>query len=56
MASKGTGRSPSLIRSPQWRGGGAVFDQLHVRIQTPQKFPRLQLKSVYSAKAAEDKF
>ena len=46
------------IRSPQWRGGGVVFGPTprSYGYKLPQKVRRLALKSVYSAKVAEDKF
>lgn len=59
MASKGTGRArQGSIRSPQWRGGGVVFGPTprSYGYKLPQKVRRLALKSVYSAKVAEDKF
>ncbi|HEQ2343159.1 TPA: 50S ribosomal protein L4 [Streptococcus pyogenes] len=55
---KGTGRArQGSIRSPQWRGGG-VFGPTprSYGYKLPQKVRRLALKSVYSAKVAEDKF
>lgn len=56
---KGTGRArQGSIRSPQWRGGGIVFGPTprSYGYKLPQKVRRLALKSVYSAKVAEDKF
>lgn len=56
---KGTGRArQGSIRSPQWRGGGVVFGPTprSYGYKLPQKVRRLALKSVYSAKVAEDKF
>lgn len=59
---KGTGRARQArqgsIRSPQWRGGGVVFGPTprSYGYKLPQKVRRLALKSVYSAKVAEDKF
>ncbi|HEQ4322733.1 TPA: 50S ribosomal protein L4 [Streptococcus pyogenes] len=57
---KGTGRArQGSIRSPQWRGGGGVVFGPTPRsygYKLPQKVRRLALKSVYSAKVAEDKF
>lgn len=58
---KGTGRARARqgsIRSPQWRGGGVVFGPTprSYGYKLPQKVRRLALKSVYSAKVAEDKF
>ena len=56
---KGTGRArQGSIRSPQWRGGGVVFGPTprSYGYKLPQKIRRLALKSVYSAKVAEDKF
>ncbi|HGD9448877.1 TPA: 50S ribosomal protein L4 [Streptococcus agalactiae] len=55
---KGTGRArQGSIRSPQWRGG-VVFGPTprSYGYKLPQKVRRLALKSVYSAKVAEDKF
>ena len=55
----GTGRArQGSIRSPQWRGGGVVFGPTprSYGYKLPQKVRRLALKSVYSAKVAEDKF
>ena len=56
-AVSGGGRQGS-IRSPQWRGGGVVFGPTprSYGYKLPQKVRRLALKSVYSAKVAEDKF
>lgn len=54
-----TGRArQGSIRSPQWRGGGVVFGPTprSYGYKLPQKVRRLALKSVYSAKVAEDKF
>jgi large subunit ribosomal protein L4 len=52
---KGTGRArQGSIRSPQWRGGGPTPRSYGYKL--PQKVRRLALKSVYSAKVAEDKF
>ena len=56
---KGTGRArQGSIRAPQWRGGGVVFGPTprSYGYKLPQKVRRLALKSVYSAKVAEDKF
>ncbi|HER4763626.1 TPA: 50S ribosomal protein L4 [Streptococcus pyogenes] len=56
---EGTGRArQGSIRSPQWRGGGVVFGPTprSYGYKLPQKVRRLALKSVYSAKVAEDKF
>lgn len=56
---KGSGRArQGSIRSPQWRGGGVVFGPTprSYGYKLPQKVRRLALKSVYSAKVAEDKF
>ena len=56
---KGTGRArQGSIRSPQWRGGGVVFGPTprSYGYKLPQKVRRLALKSVYSAKVAEEKF
>ncbi len=56
---KGTGRArQGSIRSPQWRGGGIVFGPTprSYGYKLPQKVRRLALKSVYSAKVAEEKF
>ena len=56
---KGTGHArQGSIRSPQWRGGGVVFGPTprSYGYKLPQKVRRLALKSVYSAKVAEDKF
>ena len=56
---KGTGRArQGTIRAPQWRGGGVVFGPTprSYGYKLPQKVRRLALKSVYSAKVAEDKF
>ena len=55
---KGTGRArQGSIRSPQWRGG-VVFGPTprSYGYKLPQKVRRLALKSVYSAKVAEEKF
>ncbi|MEX2804875.1 50S ribosomal protein L4 [Streptococcus sp. H31] len=55
---KGTGRArQGSIRAPQWRGGGVVFGPTprSYAYKLPQKVRRLALKSVYSAKVAEDK-
>ena len=45
-------------RSAVWRGGGVVFGPTprSYGYKLPQKVRRLALKSVYSAKVAEDKF
>ena len=56
---KGTGRArQGTIRAPQWRGGGIVFGPTprSYGYKLPQKVRRLALKSVYSAKVAEDDF
>ena len=57
---KGTGRArQGSIRSPQWRGGGVVFGptpRCYTDTNFHKKFVALHLKSVYSAKVAEDKF
>ncbi|AXQ77668.1 50S ribosomal protein L4 [Streptococcus chenjunshii] len=56
---KGTGRArQGSIRAPQWRGGGVVFGPTprSYAYKLPQKVRRLALKSVYSAKVAENKF
>ncbi len=58
---KGTGRArQGSIRSPQWRGGGVVFGPTprSYGYKLPQKscFVAFALKSVFSAKVAEDKF
>ena len=56
---KGTGRArQGSIRSPQWRGGGIVFGPTprSYGYKLPQKVRRLALKSVLSAKVAEEKF
>ena len=58
-AVSGGGRTrQGSIRSPQWRGGGVVFGPTprSYGYKLPQKVRRLALKSVYSAKVAEDKF
>ena len=55
---KGTGRArQGSIRSPQWRGGGVVFGPTprSYGYKLPQKVRRLALKSVYSAKVADEK-
>lgn len=55
---KGTGRArQGSIRSPQWRGGGVVFGPTprSYSYKFPQKVRRLALKSVLSAKVAEEK-
>ncbi len=53
---KGLGRArQGSTRSPQWRGGGAVFGP-HPRDytqRTPKKMKRLALRSALSARAAE---
>ena len=56
---KGTGRArQGSIRAPQWRGGGVVFGPTprSYGYKLPQKVRRLALKSVYSAKVADEKF
>ncbi|WP_268912622.1 50S ribosomal protein L4 [Lentilactobacillus sp. SPB1-3] len=56
---KGTGRArQGSIRSPQWRGGGIVFGPTprSYAYHLPRKVTRLALKSVLSAKVADDKF
>jgi len=55
---KGTGRArQGSIRSPQFRGGGTVFgpNPRSYAYKLPQKVRQLALKSVYSAKVAEEK-
>ncbi|MCI1903996.1 MAG: 50S ribosomal protein L4 [Enterococcaceae bacterium] len=55
---KGTGRArQGSIRSPQWRGGGIVFGPTprSYSYKLPKKVRRLAIKSVLSAKVAEDK-
>ncbi|MCL2113064.1 50S ribosomal protein L4 [Lactococcus protaetiae] len=55
---KGTGRArQGSNRSPQWRGGGTVFgpNPRSYAYKLPQKVRQLALKSVYSAKVAENK-
>lgn len=55
---KGTGRArQGSTRSPQWRGGGTVFgpNPRSYAYKLPQKVRQLALKSVYSAKVAENK-
>jgi large subunit ribosomal protein L4 len=55
---KGTGRArQGSTRSPQWRGGGTVFGPTprSYAYKLPQKVRQLALKSVYSAKVAENK-
>src|SRR5690554_3978951 len=54
---KGTGRArQGSIRSPQWRGGGTVFGPTprSYAYKLPRKVRRLAIKSVLSAKAAND--
>ncbi|AQP53860.1 50S ribosomal protein L4 [Vagococcus penaei] len=56
---KGTGRArQGSIRSPQWRGGGVVFGPTprSYSYKLPKKVRRLAIKSVLSAKVAENKF
>ena len=55
---KGTGRArQGSIRSPQWRGGGVVFGPTprSYAYHLPRKVTRLAMKSVLSAKVADDK-
>ncbi|CAM3202818.1 50S ribosomal protein L4 [Lactococcus hircilactis] len=55
---KGTGRArQGSTRAPQWRGGGTVFGPTpsDYSYKLPQKVRRLALKSVLSAKVAENK-
>ncbi|MGX7060062.1 50S ribosomal protein L4 [Vagococcus humatus] len=54
---KGTGRArQGSIRSPQWRGGGVVFGPTprSYGYKLPRKVRRLAMKSVLSAKVADD--
>ncbi|WP_338752611.1 50S ribosomal protein L4 [Bacillus sp. FJAT-52991] len=53
---KGTGRArQGSIRSPQWRGGGAVFGPVprSYSYKLPKKVRRLAIKSALSSKVAE---
>ena len=55
---KGTGRArQGSIRSPQWRGGGVVFGPTprSYAYHLPRKVTRLAMKSVLSAKVADEK-
>ncbi|WP_172187453.1 50S ribosomal protein L4 [Lentilactobacillus kribbianus] len=55
---KGTGRArQGSIRSPQWRGGGIVFGPTprSYAYHLPRKVTRLAMKSVLSAKVADEK-
>lgn len=55
---KGTGRArQGSIRSPQWRGGGVVFGPTprSYSYKLPKKVRRLAMKSVLSAKVADNK-
>ena len=54
---KGTGRArQGSIRSPQWRGGGAVFGPTprSYSYKLPRKVRRLAIRSVLSEKVAQD--
>lgn len=54
---KGTGRArQGSIRSPQWRGGGAVFGPVprSYSYKLPKKVRRLAIKSALSSKVVEE--
>ncbi|KOO40868.1 50S ribosomal protein L4 [Priestia koreensis] len=56
---KGTGRArQGSIRSPQWRGGGAVFGPVprSYSYKLPKKVRRLAIKSALSSKVLENSF